>query len=127
MENKLLDTNVLLRFLVGDNKEQQSLAEKFFNQGQKSEFNIIVYPLVIAEAAFVLESHYNKKRSEIASKMQVLLSQRWLKVKNRAALLSLWDDYLDGLRFVDSFLLNQAKIDSASLLSFDKELLDLAE
>ncbi len=122
MKDKILDTNVLLRFLVGDNKKQQRLAEEEFEKAQKEEFSIVVHPLVIAEACFVLESFYKKKREDIAPKMEVFLSQRWLKVVNRKELLGLWSYYLSGFHFVDSFLLTWAKDNGSILLTFDKKV-----
>lgn len=122
MKDKILDTNVLVRFFVGDNKKQQKIAEEEFEKARRGKSKIIVHPLVIAETCFVLESFYKKDRKDITSKMEVFLSQKWLKVINRKSLLGLWPHYLIGLHFVDSFLLTWAKNNKAAVLSFDKKL-----
>jgi len=121
-KSKILDTNVLLRFLVGDNKKEQKFAENQFEKAQRGDFYLIVHPIVIAETCFVLESFYKQKRKNIAPKLQVFLSQRWMKVQNRKVMLALWEEYLEGLHFVDSFLLAWARLYQAQLLTFDREL-----
>lgn len=116
---EILDTNVLLRFLVGDDKKQLEQAKAWFIQAEKGKRTIVVKALVVAEACFVLESCYGRSRKEIAETMEVFLSQRWLQVEDREELLNLWSWYRQGLHFVDSFLLSWVKIHRAQLLSFD--------
>lgn len=122
MKNYILDTNVLVRFLVGDHKEHQESAERWFTLAEKGTINIVIDPVVIAETAFVLESFYTLHRDHIASAMEVFLSQRWLDVREREALLDLWHYYREGLHFVDSYCLAWAQNAGASVLSFDKKV-----
>ena len=125
--DEILDTNVLLRFLVGDNKKQQKQAEEWFAQGEKGKKRIVIKPLVVAEACFVLESFYHKKRREIVEVFEVFLSQRWLKVQERGVLLALWTWYSKGLHFVDSFLLAWTKVNKGNLLTFDRQLVKFSK
>jgi predicted nucleic-acid-binding protein len=120
---KIVDTNVLLRFFVGDNKEHFLHAKNWFKEAQEGKMRLVIKPLVVAETCFVLESFYKKGREEIAEVFEVFLSQRWLKVEEREILLALWVEYIGGLHFVDSFLLTWVKVNEAGLLSFDKDLL----
>jgi len=123
MREKAVDTNVLIRFFVGDNKAQQKQASSWFLQAQKGRRKLIIKTIVIAETCFVLESFYKKQRNEIADVFEVFLSQSWLAVEEREIMLSLWAFYKRGLHFVDSYLLSWAKINDSSILSFDKKLL----
>lgn len=122
MENYILDTNVLVRFLVGDHKEHQESAQRWFASAENAKINIVIDPVVIAETAFVLESFYKLHRDHIASAMEVFLSQRWLDVREREALLDLWHYYREGLHFVDSYCLAWAQNAGMGVLSFDKKL-----
>lgn len=124
MKEEAVDTNVLIRFLVGDNKLQQKQASNWFLQAEKGERKLVIKVLVVAEACFVLESFYKKERGEIASAFEVLLSQSWLIVEERDVLISLWDWYKKGDHFVDSFLLAWARTNNCSILSFDNKLLN---
>jgi predicted nucleic-acid-binding protein len=123
----VLDTNVILRYLVGDDTNQQKQAEIWFREAQGGNRKIVISALVVAEACFVLESFYEKNRSEIADTMVVFLSQKWLVVPERAALLSMWNSYKDGLHLLDSYLIASSNHMSASekttVLSFDKQLI----
>jgi len=122
---EILDTNVILRFLVGDNKAQQIKAKQWFAEAEKGKRKLVVKPLVVAESCFVLESFYKKTREEIASVFEVFLSQRWLGVEDREVMLGLWLWYRKNLHFVDSYLISWVKSRNRKMkvLSFDKDLL----
>jgi predicted nucleic acid-binding protein len=121
---KLLDTNALLQFLVRDNEQQYRQASEWFQQAEHGTMKIVVLSIVIAEACFVLESFYKKSRKDIAEKMMVFVSQRWLQIPERVALATLWRDYEHGLHFVDSFLRAWVRHTGANMLTFDKRLLN---
>lgn len=118
----IVDTNVLLRFLVGDEPRQQAQARQWFKEAESGKRMLVVVPLVVAESCFVLETFYKKPRQEIASAFEVLLSQRWLAVEDRDVLLGLWSHYCQGLHFVDSFLLAKARVRKGRVLTFDVKL-----
>lgn len=118
----VVDTNIILRFLVGDNKEQQRKAVSYFREGEKGKRDLIIAPLVIAEVCFVLETFYKKSREEIVSALQVFISSRWLAVEHRDRLIYLLPLYKSGLHFVDSLLVAWARLEKAKLLTFDRKL-----
>lgn len=122
VNTQLLDTNVLVRFLVRDNEPQYQQAKRWFEQAEHGEKKIVVLSLVAAEACFVLESFYKKSRTDISEAMIVFLSQRWLQVPERTELLTLWKDYTIGFHFVDSYLLAFTRAGETSVLSFDERL-----
>jgi len=122
MKKQILDTNVLLRFLVGDNEKQQKEARQWFKEAEQRKRKIVVVPLVVAETCFVLESFYKKQRGEIADALEVFIAQRWLEVEQREVLLLLWSWYRKGLHFVDSFLLAWTQAHTGDVLTFDQSL-----
>ena len=117
-----MDTNVLIRFIVGDTIPHQQQAERWFRDAESGKINIIIDPSVIAEATFVLQSFYKYSREIISDTMEVFLSQRWLEVREREALLDLWHHYRGGFHFVDSYCLALAQNAGVGVLSFDKKL-----
>lgn len=123
IKKEIVDTNVLVRFLVGDNKAQQKRASEWFSEAEKGKRKLAIKPLVVAETCFVLESFYKKQKEEIAGAFEVLLAQKWLDVEERNILLSLWTWYKKGFHFVDSYLLSWAQNHNSSIISFDKELM----
>lgn len=126
MKPRLLDTNVLIRFLVGDNKEQQEQSFDWFKDAQKGKIKIIITTIVIAEACFVLESFYKISKNKIAEKMELIISQRWISVQDKSTLAKTLSHYKNGLHFVDGFLMALAKEHNADILTFDKKIRKLA-
>ncbi len=119
---EILDTNVLLRFLVGDNEAQQELAREWFLEAEQGKRKIVISSLIVAEAIFVLESFYKKSRADITSALEVFLSQRWLQVEEREILLMALSFYAQGDHFVDSYLRGASLVKHLGILSFDKKL-----
>ncbi len=120
---EILDTNIILRFFVGDNKAQQKKSKLIFAEAERGKRKLLVKPLVIAECCFVLESFYKKKRDQIASSFEVFLSQKWLVVEGREELLLMWNWYRKNFHFVDSYLLAWTKVKKSGIVSFDKKIL----
>ena len=118
----LLDTNALVRYLVRDEESQYQRVIDWLKDAEGGKIKIIIPAIVVAETCFVLESFYKKQRDEISDSMVVFLSQRWMTVPDRDILLSLWDNFKNGLHFVDSFLLSWAERKNYKLLTFDKKL-----
>ena len=122
MKPEILDTNVLLRFLVGDVPAQQQQAISWFKEAEEGKREVALLPLVVAEACFVLETRYQKTHNEIADALEVFLGQRWLRIEEREVLTNVWQWYRKGLHFVDSYLLSWAHARAGSVLTFDKEM-----
>lgn len=118
----ILDTNVILRYLVGDSKELHKNAVNIFKKAESGELKLLIKVVVVAEACFVLESFYKKSLDEIANSMEVFLSQKWLKVEDRKGLLGMWTNYRNKFHFVDSYLLSSAKENKSKILTFDKDI-----
>ena len=118
----LLDTNALVRYLVRDEENQYQQVVDWLKDAEGGKIKIIIPTIVVAETCFVLESFYKKQRDGISDSMVVFLSQRWMTVPDRDILLSLWDNFKNGLHFVDSFLISWAEQKNYKLLTFDKKL-----
>ncbi len=118
----LLDTNVILRFLLSEDSPQKQKAMAWLKEAEEGHRSIVVTPLVVAETSFVLESYYEVHRNVIADQLEVFVSQRWLDVEERLTLQALWGDYRKGLHFVDSYLRARALFDDREVLTFDRRL-----
>lgn len=123
----ILDTKVLVHFILGDNKAQMKQAIEWFRQTTAGEREIIVKPAVIAEAVYVLESFYKQSRKNISSVFIPFLAMPVLIVEDREPLLKLWSDYMAGLHFIDAYFISSARCENAEILSFDKGLLVRAQ
>ena len=60
-----LDTNVIVRFLVRDDENQAQLVFRRLKQAETNREQVFVPLAVVLETIWVLESAYDKSRSEI--------------------------------------------------------------
>ena len=119
---KVVDTNIILRFLVGDVESQYNHAKKIFLRAEKGDIDLLITPIVIAESCFVLEHFYKKSYLEISIAMQGFLSINWLNIEHKKSLRGMWLWYEKGFHFVDSYLLALKKYEGMKIVSFDKDL-----
>ncbi len=122
MIQSFVDTNVLVRFFVGDNKRQQTQVRHWFAEVNTGVRKIVITSIVVAETVFVLESFYKKSHEEIAATLLPFLALPVLDVPERDVLTRLWGLYIDGFHFVDSYLLACARVSGVEILTFDTEL-----
>jgi predicted nucleic-acid-binding protein len=73
-----VDTNVLVRFLVGDDPEQESRAASLFIRATADGERLFVPQIVVCELVWVLSQAYERSRSQIAAGLETLLRARQL-------------------------------------------------
>ena len=73
-----VDTNVLVRFLVGDDPDQEARAASFLARASAAGERLFVPQIVVCELVWVLSYAYGKSRSEIAAGLEALLRARQL-------------------------------------------------
>ena len=56
METYLLDTNVVLRFLLRDEPRMATAAEALFARAERGEVKLLIDSVILAEVLFVLQS-----------------------------------------------------------------------
>ena len=77
---KALDTNILVRFLVKDDKAQARLVLKRIEEAEAKREILFVSELVLLELIWVLESVYEVSRTEILASINDLLQMPVLKI-----------------------------------------------
>jgi len=73
---RAVDTNLIVRIIARDDPKQAALAEEFIQPGAW------VSQLALAEAAWVLESVYQRKPREIITAIEMLLSHENLSIED---------------------------------------------
>ena len=122
-----VDTNVLVRYLTNDIPSQADEVEKLFIKADSKKLILLLSPVVVGEATFVLQTHYKQSLVDISAQMQGLLSQSWWTLEHGQVLLNLWSWYEQGNHFVDSYLIALNKFENIELFSFDKKLNKMVE
>jgi len=85
---KALDNNVLVRFLVRDDKRQAETIYRIFKKAESDREVFFVPLLVVLETVWVLESVYKIPRQEILYSINELILMPILKFETQSAILN---------------------------------------
>ena len=125
MDHIFFDTNIIIRFLTGDDLKKQAAAAALFERIEKKEMTLYTPDSVICDAVFVLSSpkNYNKSREEIRDLLFPLVSLENLKIANRRTLLCALDIYATHpIDFSDAFLKATMEADQSQMIySYDTD------
>jgi predicted nucleic-acid-binding protein len=83
---KGIDTNILIRFLIGDDEQQAKKVYNIFKKVESEKNELFVPLLVILELIWVLESVYEIPRTEILDSISELILMPILKFEHQSAL-----------------------------------------
>ena len=83
---KGVDTNILVRFLVGDDPVQSQKVYELFKKTEQEKGTLFVPLVVILELIWVLESAYEIPRDNIVESISDMLLMPILKFEHRSAL-----------------------------------------
>jgi len=121
---KIVDTNVILRYLLNDNEGQFKIAKSFFDNVKTGKTRAVILESVIFETVYVLLKVYKIPGKEITGTLKDLLSFKGIINKDAGCLieaLSYYDIHND-LSLLDCFICVKSKELEIDILSFDKNL-----
>jgi predicted nucleic-acid-binding protein len=121
-KRRLVDTNLIVRYLVQDNEKQAKTAGKLFDACDRGDVVIVALPAVLAECVFVLESFYEHPRGDIASALGKLISSPGVEISVPAIHLDALDRYRKTrVHFVDCVIAATAAAENMPVASFDRD------
>ena len=121
-KRRLVDTNLIVRYLVQDHERHAKAAGKLFDACDRRDVVIVVLPAVLAECVFVLESFYEHPRGNIASALGRLISSPGVEIAGAAIHLDALDRYRKTrVHFVDSLIAATAAAENTPVASFDQD------
>lgn len=115
MNRTLIDTNVLLRYLLDDVEDQSLIAEHLIDGDAWTT------PEVLAEVSYVLESAYHSSREDVHAALCIIENHVELmpqQVSSQA--IKVYGD--SNLDFVDCMVVAYDQLNISNTLSFDKEI-----
>ncbi|MGE4509760.1 MAG: PIN domain-containing protein [Sulfurimonadaceae bacterium] len=119
----LLDTNIIIRFLVGDHEEYLEKSTEYFEQIEQGSMEVEILSDVLMEAFFVLTKFYKLPKAEVISDLKTILSFEGVVNKDKVLLfeaLSIIEN--KNVDFVDALICAKCKFQNYEKLSFDKDL-----
>lgn len=117
---KLLDANVVIRYLTNDDPNKALRFEKLLTSGK---LIFILTDVIVAEIVWTLQSHYNISRPIIADKLEILLSSKAID-SNRSIISKALIIYAKlNIDYIDAYLAaygleNKVK----EIVSYDRDL-----
>ena len=120
---KALDTNVLVRFLVRDNKKQAEIVYRLLKRAEGKNEPFFVPLLVVLETIWVLESVYEISREKIRMSLQELLFMPILIFEAQSALQrTLSSAQTNKIDLADLLIAHSAKFSNCDgVLTFNKK------
>lgn len=125
MTRYLLDTNVLVRFLVRDDPRQFARAAALFQQTADGRCELIVTHILLAETIWVLTSPrlYDVPRADVADRLASLVVQPGVRCADAPVVLDALARFkATPCSFFDCYLAATAAATGDRVASFDKDL-----
>ena len=121
-KGRLVDTNLIVRYLAQDHEKHAKAAGKLFDACDRGDVMVVVLPAVPAECVFVLESFYELPRADIASALGRLISSPSVEIDNAAIHVDALDRYRKTkVHFVDCLIAATAASENMPVASFDQD------
>ena len=122
MTRYLLDTNVLLRFLLADDEKQLPAVKRLFQHATEGRCVLVLGDVALAEAVWVLSSFYKLDRKPIAESLAKIITKPGIHCPNVDTLLDALARYQDtNCDFFDCYLASQAAAEGDGIASFDQD------
>ena len=121
-KRRLIDTNLIVRYLVQDHPRHAQAANKLFAACDQGEITLVLLPAVLAEAVFVLESFYKKQRIDIAAALKLLLGSPGIEIPEPIVHADALDRYSKTkVHFVDCLIAAHAAVSKLPIATFDSD------
>jgi predicted nucleic acid-binding protein len=119
---RLVDTNLIIRYLVQDHEKHARAAGKLFDACDRGDVVIVVLPVVLAECVFVLESFYRHPHADIAAALGRLISSPGVEISEVTIHLDALNRYKGSkVHFVDCLLAATAVANDVPVATFDRD------
>ena len=118
----LIDTNVILRYLLDDHKVHSPKAKVFMTEVFKGTKKTEIPDVVIVECIYVMAKHYKIPRSEISTKLSGILNFSGIVNSDRSELLEALIKYgSTSIDIVDCILAAHSSPEKV-VISFDSDM-----
>ncbi|MFK5975811.1 MAG: PIN domain-containing protein [Sulfurovum sp.] len=124
MVNKvLLDTNVIIRFLVRDHEEHYIKSIEIFRAIEEGQIEAMLMDFILAEVIYVLRRIYKYEKTEISSTLKKLLLYQYLYTENKLITFEALEIYANkNIDFADALLCAKQNLEGFEIISFDKDI-----
>ena len=101
---KFIDTNIILRYLTGDDSQKAKKSEQLFQKTSTGQETLYTSTLVIAEVVWTLEKFYKLRKDQIVACIQKILNTPHFECDEKDVLMTAIGLYqLKGIDFIDAY------------------------
>ena len=119
----LIDTNIIVRFLIGDGGNLYHQAKEIMDSIESGRLRVHLCESVLAEVVYVLLKVYTVSKKDIGNALGKILQIKSIQMDNKSvALNALYLFVNENVDFVDALLISYNKNTNAAILSFDKKI-----
>jgi len=119
----LLDTNIIIRYLIGDNEEHLIKSIEIFRQIETAQLQVEILDGVLMEAFFVLTKFYKLPKNEVISDLKTILALNGVVNSDKPILYETLNIIeTKNIDFVDALICAKSKLQGFKKLSFDNDL-----
>lgn len=119
----LIDTNIVIRYLLGDHAELSPQATEIFDKVEQAALQVVILDSVIMEAFFVLHKFYQQPKAEVIDDLKTILAFNGVINDDKFQIIEALNIVLyKNLDFVDALLCVKSKYYGFELLTFDEKL-----
>ncbi len=119
----LLDTNIIIRFLVGDHEEHLAKSIEYFKEIETAKREVEILESVLMEVFFVLTKFYKLPKKEVLIDLKIILALDGVVNSNKSILheaLSIME--LKNIDFVDALICAKSNLQGYGKMSFDEDV-----
>ncbi len=104
MKQVFVDTNIFLRYLIGDDPVRYNKCRDIFKKAIDGKISLLTSDMVIAELIWTLRSFYKIQKSEIIEKVSIIISTPGLHIPNKNLLSEALLLYsIKNIDYIDSY------------------------
>lgn len=131
MITSFLDTNIFVRYIIGDVENSSINIAELFEKGAKGEAWYVTKTETLIELNYVLKTHYNLEREQIILALQTILNLGSVSIADIDSLtlekiLKLYANY-PALSLEDCVYLQYCLQEKIELITLDKKLKNVFE
>lgn len=121
-----LDTNIFLRYFLGDNQKQFVLAKAFFKDAKQMDLDLVVSIEILLEFEYVLRKVYQIEKAVVLKYLNTIVSNQFIHVHESdvfTVAMSLFEKC--NADIVDCVLFARSVKTSSEIFTFDKDFVKI--
>jgi len=122
LKERIIDTNIILRYFTDDIPEQAAKNEALFARVLEGKETVEIPLLVIAEVVWTMTKFYRQPKKTVVENIIILLKTPGIKVKDKKLILDALELFAHkNVSFTDAYLATHCTYGRQGIYSFDED------